>query len=58
MTPIEDGFDVAIATQDGTQVQSIVAQAMQVPAHAVNTTVRRLGGAYGAKGTLPNQVRG
>ena len=56
MTPIEDGFDVAIATQDGTQVQAIVALAMQVPAHSVNTTVRRVGGSYGGKITLPNQV--
>ena len=58
MTPIEDGFDVAVASQDITQVQAVVALAMTVPANSVNVSVRRLGGSYGGKITLPNHVRG
>merc|ERR1711971_1359831 len=43
VTPVEDGFDVAVASQDITQIQAAVAMAMAVPANSVNVTVRRLG---------------
>ena len=56
VTPVEDGFDVAVASQDITQIQAAVAMAMAVPANSVNVTVRRLGGSYGGKITLPNHV--
>ena len=56
MTPIEDGFDVAVASQDITQIQNVVAMALTVPVNSVNVTVRRLGGSYGGKISLPNHV--
>ena len=56
VTPVEDGFDVAVASQDINQIQNIVAMAMAVPSNSVNVTVRRLGGSYGGKISLPNHV--
>ena len=56
VTPVEDGFDVAVASQDITQIANVVAMALTVPVNAVNVTVRRLGGSYGGKISLPNHV--
>ena len=56
VTPIEDGFDVAVASQDIGQIQNVVAMTMAVPSNSVNVTVRRLGGSYGGKISLPNHV--
>lgn len=56
VSPMEDGFDVAVASQDVNMIQNIVAMALNIPANSVNPTVRRLGGSYGAKISLPNQL--
>jgi len=55
-TPIEDGFDIEIASQDVSMIQGIVALSLGLPAHSINPTVRRLGGAYGGKIVLPNHL--
>merc|ERR1711962_1767715 len=39
-----------------TQIQNVVAMALTVPVNSVNVTVRRLGGSYGGKISLPNHV--
>jgi len=56
VSPMEDGFDVAVASQGVNMIQNIVAMALNIPVNSVNTTVRRLGGSYGAKIYLPNQL--
>jgi len=52
-TPMEDGFDIEIASQDITSTQHQVAQVMNIDDNSINITVKRLGGAYGAKIVLP-----
>ena len=47
---------MAVASQDIGQIQNVVAMAMAVPSNSVNVTVRRLGGSYGGKISLPNHV--
>ena len=47
---------MAVASQDITQIQNVVAMALTVPVNSVNVTVRRLGGSYGGKISLPNHV--
>merc|ERR1712142_858907 len=56
VSPMEDGFDVKVASQSLDPVQNIVAAALNIPVNSVNTTVTRLGGSYGAKIYLPNQL--
>ena len=53
VTPMEDGFDLEIASQDVNNTQHTVAAALATSANSINVTVKRLGGAYGAKITLP-----
>ena len=47
---------MAVASQDISQIQNVVAMSMAVPSNSVNVTVRRLGGSYGGKISLPNHV--
>ena len=47
---------MAVASQDIGQIQNVVAMTMAVPSNSVNVTVRRLGGSYGGKISLPNHV--
>ncbi|XP_059083877.1 uncharacterized protein LOC131881124 isoform X2 [Tigriopus californicus] len=55
--PIENGeFDIMSTTQAMDVVQFTVAQALGITKNKVNVTVRRLGGAYGGKITLPNAI--
>merc|ERR1719410_1365407 len=53
VTPMEDGFDIDIPSQDITSTQHQVAQVLKLDDNSINITVKRLGGAYGAKITLP-----
>merc|ERR1711973_685076 len=52
-TPMEDGFDLEICSQDITSTQHQVAQVMNMDDNSINITVKRLGGAYGGKIVLP-----
>ncbi|XP_058124743.1 uncharacterized protein LOC131289060 [Anopheles ziemanni] len=54
--PIEDGMDIYSATQWIDLCQVAVAAALKVPENSLNFTVRRLGGAYGAKLTRASQI--
>ncbi len=56
VVPDEGGFKVQSATQWIDRVQAAVAMVMDVPASAVDVSVKRVGGAYGAKTTRPNMV--
>lgn len=53
VAPIEDEFLVYSSTQNPTEVQDLVAKALNIPAHRVNVEVRRLGGGFGGKETQP-----
>ena len=53
VTPVEDGFDLEVTSQDVNNTQHQVAAALGTSANSINITVKRLGGAYGAKITLP-----
>ena len=55
-TPIEDGFDLEIASQDISACQDTVAKALNTDQNSINVTVKRLGGAYGGKISLPNHI--
>ncbi|XP_068235894.1 uncharacterized protein [Palaemon carinicauda] len=54
--PIDGGYDVYSTTQWPTETQNVVSQVLDVPANRINVTVRRLGGAYGAKVSRQNIV--
>ncbi|XP_064388596.1 xanthine dehydrogenase/oxidase-like [Halichondria panicea] len=54
--PDEGGFKVQSATQWVDRVQAAVAMVMNIPASSVDVSVKRIGGAYGAKTTRPNLV--
>lgn len=54
--PIEDGIEVHSATQYIDATQMAVAEALQLPNNVVNMSVRRVGGAYGAKITRSIQI--
>ncbi|KAG7171465.1 Indole-3-acetaldehyde oxidase-like [Homarus americanus] len=54
--PIEDGYDVFSTTQWPTETQAAVAQVLDIPAHSINISVRRLGGGYGGKISRENVV--
>jgi len=56
VSPMEDGFDVMVPSQNPDEIQIVVAKALNVPANSINTTITRLGGSYGAKISLPNQL--
>src|SRR3546814_4593546 len=47
----DDEVRVICSTQHPTEVQTMVAGALGVPANAVTTEVRRMGGAFGGKET-------
>ncbi|MGF1593044.1 MAG: xanthine dehydrogenase molybdopterin binding subunit [Kiloniellaceae bacterium] len=50
----DDDVRVLCSTQHPTEIQSMVAGALGVPANAVTTEVRRMGGAFGGKETQGN----
>lgn len=56
VVPIEDGYDVFSTTQWPTQTQSTVAEVLDIPAHSINVSVRRIGGGYGGKITRQHVV--
>ena len=56
VTPMEDGFDIEIPSQDITSTQHQVAQVLNLDDNSINITVKRLGGAYGGKITLPIHI--
>ncbi|XP_062708362.1 xanthine dehydrogenase isoform X2 [Aedes albopictus] len=51
--PLEDGMDVYSSTQYPDLVLCAVSQVLNVPQNSINLSVRRVGGAYGAKSTRP-----
>lgn len=53
---VEDELDVYVATQWPDFVHCAIAQALALPENRINVTVRRLGGAYGAKISRTAQV--
>ena len=53
VTPVEDGFDLDIASQDISACLKTVTKALNVDQNSINITVKRLGGAFGAKVSLP-----
>ena len=55
-TPVEDGFDLEIASQDISACLKTVTKALNVDQNSINITVKRLGGAFGAKVSLPCHV--
>ena len=50
----DDEVTVIASTQHPTEIQGMVAGALNVPANAVTTEVRRMGGAFGGKETQGN----
>jgi xanthine dehydrogenase large subunit len=50
----DDEVRIICSTQHPTEIQSMVAGALGVPANAVTTEVRRMGGAFGGKETQGN----
>ncbi|XP_062544108.1 aldehyde oxidase 1-like [Armigeres subalbatus] len=54
--PIEDGMDVYSATQWVDFTQIAIARMLKVPQNSLNLYVRRLGGAYGGKGTRATMI--
>ena len=54
--PLEDSYTVYSATQWTDHVQSAVANVLGVFASSVDVSVKRIGGAYGAKITRPNLI--
>ncbi|KAL1373969.1 hypothetical protein pipiens_005053 [Culex pipiens pipiens] len=54
--PIEDGMDVYSATQWVDLTQMAIAKMLKVPQNSLNLYVRRLGGAYGGKGTRATMI--
>ncbi len=56
VVPDEGGFKVQSATQWVDRVQAAVAMVMKIPASSVDVSVKRIGGAYGAKTTRPNLI--
>ncbi len=47
--PVEDGFQLYSSTQCPPVLQAAVANVLGIPANAIDVSVRRVGGAYGAK---------
>ncbi|XP_055623208.1 xanthine dehydrogenase-like [Toxorhynchites rutilus septentrionalis] len=54
--PVEDGLDIYSSTQFIDNVMIAVSQALNVPENSLNISVRRLGGAYGAKISRASQI--
>lgn len=54
--PAEDGIEVMSATQWVHKVQIAVSRCLNIPNKQVNMVLRRLGGAYGSKGTRATHV--
>jgi len=54
--PTEDGFDIDLPTQDIASTANVVSKVMKVDINSINISVKRLGGAYGAKIVLPKAV--
>ncbi|XP_001990519.2 aldehyde oxidase 4 [Drosophila grimshawi] len=56
VVPVEEGLQVWCATQWMDVTQASIARMLKIEANTVQLQVRRIGGAYGAKGTRGNQV--
>ncbi|XP_058788820.1 xanthine dehydrogenase/oxidase-like [Phymastichus coffea] len=54
--PVEDGMDVFSSTQYMDLVQGSIATVLGVKINSINVSVRRLGGAYGAKISRATQI--
>lgn len=54
--PSEDGIEVISATQWVHMVQIAVSRSLNIPNNQVNMVLRRIGGAYGCKGTRATHV--
>ena len=54
--PQEEGFKVHSSTQWVDRVQAAIAIVLDVPVSSVDVSVKRVGGAYGAKTTRPNLI--
>ncbi|XP_075210160.1 xanthine dehydrogenase-like [Lycorma delicatula] len=54
--PVEDGLDVYPSSQWPTMVQEIISSTLNIPQNKINVSVKRVGGAYGAKISRNNQV--
>ncbi|HMQ39870.1 MAG TPA: xanthine dehydrogenase molybdopterin binding subunit [Paracoccus sp. (in: a-proteobacteria)] len=52
--PDAEGVEVFVSTQHPSEVQHMVAHALDLPAHAVVVNVRRMGGGFGGKETQMN----
>ncbi|XP_043217578.1 indole-3-acetaldehyde oxidase-like isoform X1 [Amphibalanus amphitrite] len=52
----DDQLDLFSATQDIRDTHHTVAKVLKMPAHKINVSVRRLGGAYGGKLAYPTTV--
>ena len=53
VTPVEDGYDLDIASQDISACLKTVTKALNIDQNSINITVKRLGGGYGGKVSLP-----
>ncbi len=49
--PLDDGFQIYSSTQYASLTQAAVANVLGIPTNTVNVSVKRVGGAYGAKST-------
>ncbi|XP_059474057.1 uncharacterized protein LOC132195836 [Neocloeon triangulifer] len=56
VVPVEDGLDVYSATQWIDFTQQVISEVLNIQQNRINVTVRRLGGAYGAKISRPAQI--
>ncbi|XP_065075928.1 xanthine dehydrogenase/oxidase-like [Ochlerotatus camptorhynchus] len=54
--PIEDGMDIYASTQSTNFMLAAVSQALNVLENSLNISVRRVGGAYGAKLSRSSQI--
>ncbi|XP_021699041.1 xanthine dehydrogenase 1 isoform X2 [Aedes aegypti] len=54
--PIEDGMDIYASSQSTNFMLAAVSQALNVQENSLNISVRRVGGAYGAKSTRAPQI--
>ena len=55
--PVEKGqYDVQASTQHMDNVQKMIAQTLAISQNKINVQVKRLGGAYGGKASLPGHV--
>lgn len=54
--PTEEGVTLQVSSQHPTEIQHKVAEALNLPMHAVRVEVRRMGGAFGGKESQANAL--